>query len=90
MANNDKLLIGDSIGQYTPDGWLTVSKTAKLVGCSIDTLKRWQRTGLYKPSGEMPMGKIRVWLYSPEDVENLKVIWRNTTPGRKPQTKKGK
>lgn len=92
MASNDKLLLGDSIGQYTPDNWLTVSKTAKVIGCSIDTLKRWHKTGVYIPSGEMKMGKIRVWLYSPEDIENLKVVWRNTKPGRKtqPKEKKGK
>lgn len=88
LVPQEKMKLGDSISQITPDEWLTASKMAKLAGMSKDTLKRWRLSGLYKPTGSMQVGKITVNLYSIKDVDKLKAIAKANKPGRKPKVKK--
>jgi len=77
---------GNSIGAKTPDSWYTRSRAARLVNRSPDTLKRWHKSGLCIPSGNMSAGKLKVWLYSDGDIQALKEVARNQKPGRKPKT----
>jgi hypothetical protein len=80
------------IGGMTPDGWHTRSQAAKLVGRDPDTLKRWHRkarTDPYynpaAPSGHMMAGALKVWLYSDEDIEKMRVFADNQRPGGRKQ-----
>ena len=74
---------GNGIGSITPEQWLTRSKAAHKVQRSVDTLKRWQRSGLCVPSGKMKVGTLEVWLYSETDIERLLELARTQKPGRK-------
>lgn len=73
---------GDSIGKTVPDGWHTPSQAAAKVGRSADTLKRWRVKRIYVPSGWIRRGNLRVYLYSDDDVEALKVLARTIRAGR--------
>lgn len=78
---------GNGIGINVPENMYTRSMAAEEVGRSVDTLKRWQHHGLAVPSEHMKAGKLTVWLYTAEDLRNLKDIAANQRPGRKPKPK---
>lgn len=67
----------------------TVKETALRVGVSPDTIIRWRKLGLYKPSYKKTMGQLTVYLYDDSDVEKMRVVAAHTKPGPKPK-KKGK
>jgi DNA-binding transcriptional MerR regulator len=77
---------GNSIGAKAPDNWYTRSRAARLINRSPDTLKRWHKSGLFIPSGNMSAGKLKVWLYSDSDIQTLKEVAQKQKPGRKPKT----
>ena len=78
---------GNSIGRRTPDNRHTRVAAAYLVGRSVDTLKRWHKHGIAVPSESMQAGKLRVWLYTDEDVLTLRDVAKRQRPGRKPNRK---
>lgn len=80
-------MIGNGIGIGVPEGRYTRTEAAKLVGRSVDTLKRWHHQELTIPSECMQAGKLRVWLYTAEDMDHLKEIAATQRPGRKPKVK---
>lgn len=79
---------GNGIGTRVPEGWYLRGETAKRVGRDKDTLKRWHKLGQKElddkvphpkyvgaiPSGKMTLGRLDVWLYTDEDIDNLKAI----------------
>lgn len=69
------------IPSKVPEGWYTVSKAAALVGRSADRLTEWRKTGVFIPTGWMQLGQTVVHLYSDEDIEEIKDLLRNYTPG---------
>jgi DNA-binding transcriptional MerR regulator len=75
--------IGNSIGRRAPDNTHTRVAAAYLVGRSVDTLKRWHKQGLCVPSQSMQAGKLRVWLYTDDDMMKLREVARKQKPGRK-------
>lgn len=81
---------GNGIGAITPPEWFTRSKASKRIGRSIDTLKRWQKLDILIPSGNMPVGKLIVWLYSEEDIQKGMLIKDEQKPGRKKAPEKKK
>ena len=74
---------GNSIGRRAPANTHTRVAAAYLVGRSVDTLKRWHKQGLCVPSASMQAGKLRVWLYTDEDMLKLREVARRQKPGRK-------
>jgi hypothetical protein len=60
----------------------TVREAADLVGRHPDTLVRWRKTNIYKPSDSMKMGKIKVHLYTDADIEGMKQLAKVIHPGR--------
>lgn len=75
---------GNSIGGMVPDGWHLRSEAAVLVGKSFDTLRRWDRDGIYKPSGQMKVGRLTCHLYSDADIEAMRNIANTLKPGPAP------
>lgn len=65
---------GNSIGTMIPEGWYTRHTAADLIGCSVTTLRNWERSGKAKPSGSMQVGRINMGLYSLDDIEALRVV----------------
>lgn len=72
----------------------TVAEASELVGRSINTLKRWQRTGGPQPSTNMTLGKLLVWLYTEDDLDICRQYGMNQRTGpkigsiRQPRTEK--
>ncbi len=83
---------GNGIGAVTPEGWHTRSEAARLVGRDPDTLKAWHRKAragdpAYNaavPSGQMKAGRLNVWLYSDQDIIDLRTFAANQKSGRRP------
>jgi hypothetical protein len=63
-----------SLRHTIPDGWYTRRQAAELVGRDFDTLRRWHSEGIYVSHNWVVRGKLTVWLYSDEDIENMKKI----------------
>lgn len=76
---------GNAIGHSFPDGYYTRGMAAKMVGRSIDTLKRWHDEGVYVATRQVAYGELLVWAYSDEDIAELKKIAADYKPGRKPK-----
>lgn len=74
--------INEQVREMHPPRY-TVSQAAALVGKDVDTLKRWKRNGVFKPSDSRPFGKLDVDLYTSEDIKAMKKIARTMRPGRK-------
>lgn len=62
----------------------TVSQAAVLVGKSVDTLKRWRRNDVHRPSDRRQFGSLSVDLYTPEDIVAMRKIAKTMKPGPKP------
>lgn len=75
--------MGNSIGAITPECYYTRSRAARKINRSPDTLKRWHKAGLCVPSSSMKAGQLTVWLYSDEDIKQLREVARLQKPGRK-------
>lgn len=59
---------------HWPDGqWVTIGEAAELVGRSPRTLRRWRKSGeVLAPTGVAIVGNREVYLYSPEDIAELR------------------
>lgn len=79
---------GNGIGRQTPPHRHTRVAAAHLTGRSVDTLKRWHKKGLVVPSDYMQAGKLRVWLYTDDDILRLRKTAMTQRPGRKPKSSK--
>jgi excisionase family DNA binding protein len=55
--------------QENPEDILTVAQAAKLLGCSAQSLRTWDRAGIIKPSYRTLVGKHR--RYYRKDVQAL-------------------
>lgn len=73
------------IGGRIPPGFYTRSQASRLVGRSVDTLKRWHKKGLVVPSSFIEAGSLKVWAYSEEDIGRLVAVAVTQKPGRKPK-----
>lgn len=60
----------------------TIREAADIVGRHPDTLIRWRRTGVYKPSDKVKMGKITVHLYTDADIAAMQALTKVIRPGR--------
>lgn len=67
-----------------PEGWHSPGQAGKIIGRSKETLKRWMKDGTFTPSGYMLCGKLKVHLYSNEDIDELRDIAGNKKSGRPP------
>lgn len=61
----------------------TVKEAAALVGRSPDTLVRWRRSGRFVPSDRQQIGRLLIWLYTDEDIEEMKQLAKELRPGRR-------
>lgn len=61
----------------------TVAEASERVGRSINTLKRWHRTGGPQPSLKMTQGKLLVWLYTEDDLQICRQYGLNQRTGPK-------
>lgn len=78
---------GNTIGANAPEHCYTRTTAAQKIKRSPDTLKRWQQQGICVPSTYMNAGKLKVWLYTEEDLLALKRTAKTQKPGRKPKKK---
>lgn len=67
----------------------TVSEAAEEIGKSAETLRRWRRTGFMVPSVEHKMGELTVYLYTEEDLIELKKLVPKTRRGKRLDTISG-
>lgn len=74
--------ISDLVRAMTPVRY-TVKEAAEKVGVSEDTLTRWRKQGVHTPCDSAFFGSLRVFLYSDEDLVELKRIKRSRKPGPK-------
>lgn len=74
--------INETVRQMNPPRY-TTKMASELVGRSTDTLVRWRRTGLYKPSAVESFGSLDVPLYTSEDIKKMKRLKKTIKPGRK-------
>lgn len=79
----------NSLRDGIPDGWHSTGDAAKLVGRSKDTITRWRKDRVEggQPSGYMIRGELTLWLYSDNDIEEMRALADNMKAGRKPQEK---
>lgn len=75
--------ISEIVREMNPPRY-TTSQAATMVGKHVDTVKRWRDSGVHVPSDEATFGTTKVWLYTREDIEQLKKIAKTMKPGRKP------
>lgn len=68
-----------------PEGMHTRAQVADLLGLSKDTIRRWQASGLYVPKHHKMYGENKVWLYTDEDITEMRKVARSTRTGKKPQ-----
>lgn len=61
----------------------TVKEAAERTNRSIDTLVRWRKNGVYVPKNKRKFGELTVFLYTDEDLKNLKKVAGLQRPGRK-------
>lgn len=74
--------INEQVREMFPPRY-TVTQAAALVGKDVDTLKRWNKQGVYRPSDSRKFGKLVVGLYTSDDIKEMKRIAREMKPGRK-------
>ena len=61
----------------------TAAEVAEQCGRSKETIIRWRKSGLVVPSAFTMSGKVKVWLYSPDDVRRAIEASDNIVSGRK-------
>ena len=74
--------ISEIVREMVPTRY-TTSQAAALVGRSVDTLRRWREDGVFEPSDHRDFGHTRVWLYTREDIDNMRKIARSMKTGPK-------
>lgn len=76
--------IDEIVAEMKPKRY-TRKQAAVMVGRDADTLKRWDRLGMFKPSDRRKFGALEVRLYTFEDVKRMKAMASELRPGRKPK-----
>lgn len=61
----------------------TTQDVAEKIGRSRDTVVRWRKTGLFVPSECADFGGVTVWLYTAQDIRDLRKLAASQHPGRK-------
>lgn len=75
---------GHGVRRQIPDGMFTRTQIAERVGVSVNTVRRWHDTGVYRPDHSKDFGSIKVWLYTESDIAPMKNIRDTLRPGRRP------
>lgn len=75
--------IDEQVRQMHPPRY-TTAQAAPLVGRDVDTLRRWKRKGVFRPSERRPFGRTMVDLYTNEDIEAMRQIAKEIKPGKRP------
>lgn len=79
--------ISDVVGDMDPPRY-TTSQAAALVGRSVDTLNRWKKNGVYRPSESKAFGSLDVDIYTSDDIVLMRQIaMQGIKPGPKTQAK---
>lgn len=76
-----------TIDQSNPTAFYSRSQVSKLTGISARTLMRWQASGRYMPQSSTHRGRVKVWLYSEAQVEEMLQDPPYMKQGRPPKTK---
>lgn len=76
--------INETVRQMYPPRY-TRSQAAEALGKDQDTLRRWEREGIYRPSDSRTFGKLEVGLYTDDDLMEMRKIAKTLKPGRKSQ-----
>lgn len=74
---------GNFITRDIERGWYTRRQAAERIGRDYDTLRRWERDGIAKPSGQKVAGKVTMPLYNMDDINALRKVvkaFRNGLP----------
>lgn len=66
--------MGNYIGRLVPEGYMTRRELAAYVGCSYDTIIRWEKQGLLTPAAIMESGKINTHLFTKTQSEVMRLI----------------
>lgn len=74
--------IQDEVRKMDPPRY-TVSDAADIVGRDQDTLRRWRRLGVLVPSDSRTFGKLKVGLYTDDDIKTMKHLAKTLKPGRR-------
>jgi len=74
--------VGNGIQAIVPEGYHTRTEAARLTERDRDTLRRWHKTGTFPATHFVQAGKLKVWLYSDEDIEKLRNIAAEMKIGR--------
>lgn len=77
--------INEVVAQMRPPRY-TTAQAAALVGRTEDTLSYWRRQEIFTPSERRKFGKTEVWLYTQQDIEQMRQIAKVIKPGRKPMS----
>lgn len=62
--------------------YYTTSEVAKELGVSVGTIRRWYRAtelGLKAPSKKITRGKLTIYLYTEDDLEELRLFMNGET-----------
>lgn len=78
---------GGAIQRNIPKGYFTRSQVATEIGKSVDTVRRWHNDRIFRARKSKKFGNTRVWLYTRDDIEAMKVIASTLTAGAKPRPK---
>lgn len=76
----------DLVSRAEGGPFYTRKQVADRVGRSIDTIIRWEKEPMNRPTHKMNLGeKGFVWLYTEADVSRLTKFADKQRPGRKPK-----
>lgn len=62
---------------------LIEADVADIVGRSQSTIRRWRREKRITPTHYADQGSTRIWLYTKDDLNRVKVLSYTIRPGRK-------
>lgn len=65
--------------------YFTMSECARAVGRDPSRLRKLEARGLLPKAHRVRAGQLEIRLWSPEQVEEIKEIFANLKPGRKPR-----
>ena len=63
-------------------GFYTLPQAAQILGRHVDTVQRWIRQGLVDPPRTMTFGELDVPVFSPADIEDLRLAGLQVKRGR--------
>jgi hypothetical protein len=71
-----------------PD-FYTQRDVAEIIGRSKETVIRWRRMGLLKPTHSIQRGSLKIWLYDEKALNRAKKLARTLHTGPKPKALRG-